>query len=308
MTEWQILISDPIAEEGIALLAAHAKVLEGPPDKHLGQIDGLIVRSGTRVTRERLHAGSPRLKVIGRAGVGVDNIDLESARELSVRVVNAPDATSIAVAEHTLAMMLSLCRHIPEAVVRMRAGGWPKIDLIGSELHNKVLGIIGLGRIGSEVARRASAFGMQVISFDPYLSEEEQSLRGGETSSLAALLKTADYVSLHLPLTDETAGLLDRTALSEMKPGSTIISMARGGVLDEIALLEALQQGHIAGAALDVFSEEPPRNHELVNHPKVITTPHIAGQTEEAQRRVAEDIAGEVLAALEGKPLQWVVV
>jgi D-3-phosphoglycerate dehydrogenase len=308
MNKWQILVSDPIAPVGLEQLAAHAHVIQDPPDKHLGEFDALIVRSGTRVTAELLQASAPRLKVIGRAGVGVDNIDLESARELGVRVVNAPQATSTAVAEHTLALMLSLARHIPEATMRMRAGEWPKKELAGGELMGKTLGIIGLGRIGTEVARRASAFEMRVISYDPFLDEEDQARRGAQAFALDALLAQADYVTLHLPLTEDTSSLIDRTALQAMKPEARIISTARGGLIDEEALLETLQSGQLAGAALDVFTTEPPRDTELINHPNVITTPHIAGQTVEAQRRVALDIAKEVLAALEGKPLRWAIL
>lgn len=307
MTQWQILISDPIATEGKERLSADARVLDGPPGEHLGQIDALIVRSATRVTGEILQGAAPRLKVVGRAGVGVDNIDLEAARDLDVLVVNAPEATSIAVAEHTLAMMLSLCRHIPEATARMRAGEWPKKELVGHELYHKTLGVIGLGRIGSEVAQRASAFQMQVIAFDPYLEQEQHLQRGAQPSTLEDLLQRADFVSLHLPLTDTTAGLIGRAELARMKPEARIISIARGGVLDEDALLEALQKGRLAGAALDVFAEEPPKNHDLISHPHVITTPHLAGQTVEAQRRLAVDIAEEVLAALEGRPLRWAI-
>ncbi len=307
MTEWQILISDPIAPQGVDLLAQHARVLQGSPDAHLGNIDALIVRSATRVGRERLQAGTPRLKVIGRAGVGVDNIDIESARELGVRVVNAPHATSTAVAEHTFALMLSLCRHIPEATRRMRAGEWPKKELIGSELSGKTLGIIGLGRIGTEVAQRATAFGMRVLSYDPYLDQEQQARCGAQGCALDALLEQSDFITLHLPLTEETAGLLDRSAIKQLKPSARIISTARGGLIDEDALLDSLRSGQLAGAALDVFANEPPGDNGLIDHPAVITTPHIAGQTVEAQRRVAVDIAEEVLAALGGKPLRWAI-
>lgn len=305
MTDWQILISDPLAPQGVELLARHARVVQGSPDDHLGNIDALIVRSATRVDRDLLHAGIPRLKVVGRAGVGVDNIDLESAREFGVCVVNAPNATSTAVAEHTFALMLSLCRHIPEATSRMRAGEWPKKELVGSELSGKTLGIIGLGRIGTEVARRAAAFEMHVLSYDPYISDDQEQRCGAQGCALDALLERSDYITLHLPLTEDTAGLLDRSALRHLKPEARIISTARGGLIDEEALLDALHSGRLAGAALDVFADEPPRNIALINHPGVVTTPHIAGQTIEAQRRVAVDIAEEVLAALEGKPLRW---
>jgi D-3-phosphoglycerate dehydrogenase len=305
MNEWQILISDPIASEGVKLLAERARVLEGSPDQHLGHFDALIVRSATEVDRQLLTAAAPRLRVVGRAGVGVDNIDLLTARELGIRVVNAPNASTIAVAEHTIALMLALCRHIPEATARMRAGDWPKEELTGHELAGKTLGIIGLGRIGTEVARRAAVFEMRVLAYDPYIDDIEQARCGAQGCALDALLEQSDFVTLHLPLTDETNTLIDRSAMKNFKPGTRIISTARGGLIDEAALLEALRNNQIAGAALDVFADEPPRNRALINHPNVITTPHIAGQTVEAQQRVATDIAAEVLAALEGKPLRW---
>lgn len=307
MTEWQILISDRIASQGVEILSKHARILEGPPDEHLGEFDALIVRSSTRVDRDCIQASVPRLKVIGRAGVGVDNIDLASAYEFGVRVVNAPHASTIAVAEHALALMLALVRHIPEATARMRAGEWPKKEMMGNELYGKTLGIIGLGSIGSEVARRAAAFQMRVMSFDPYIDTEEQKRYGAQPSTLDALLAQSDFVTLHLPLTDETTGYLDHAALQKMKPEARVISTARGGLIDEDALLEALRNKQVAGAALDVFADEPPRNDPLINHPAVITTPHIAAQTVEAQGRVAVDIAEEVLAALQGKPLRWAI-
>ncbi|MGD8865090.1 MAG: hydroxyacid dehydrogenase [Anaerolineales bacterium] len=304
MKEWQILISDPIAPQGVEKLARHARVLEGSPEKYLGQVDALIVRSATVVNRSLLQAGAPRLQVVGRAGVGVDNIDLMSARDLGIRVVNAPQASTTAVAEHTFALMLALCRHIPEATARMRAGEWPKKELVGHELAGKTLGIIGLGRIGTEVARRAAVFEMRILAYDPYIDDQQERC-GAQGCALDALLEQSDFVTLHLPLTEETNALIDRSAMKNFKPGSRIISTARGGLIDEDALLEALCNHQIAGAALDVFNDEPPKNSALIKHPNVVTTPHIAGQTVEAQQRVAIDIAEEVLAALEGKPLRW---
>jgi D-3-phosphoglycerate dehydrogenase len=305
MNDWQILVCDPIASQGVRLLMERARVLEGSPDNHLGHIDALIVRSSTRIGRDRIAASAPRLRVIGRAGVGVDNIDLESAHEFGVRVVNAPNASTIAVAEHTFALMLALCRYIPEATARMRAGQWPKKELHGTELYDKTLGIIGLGRIGTEVAHRAAVFNMRVLAYDPYIEVEQQERCEAQSCTLNALLEQSDFVSLHVPLTEETYALIDRSAMQHLKPGSRIISTARGGLIDEDALLEALRNNQIAGAALDVFKDEPPKNSALINHPNVITTPHIAAQTVEAQERVAVDIAEEVLSALEGRPLRW---
>jgi len=248
------------------------------------------------------------LKVVGRAGVGVDNIDLYAARERGVIVVNTPEATTVSVAEQTLALMLSLARNIPTADASMKAGNWLKNSLNGTELYRKTLGIIGIGRIGNAVAERVGVFRMHVIGYDPLLSAEQIRKNGAVPVTLEGLFAQSDYISLHVPLTDKTQGMIDEAALRKMKPGVRIICAARGGIIDEDALLAALESGQVAGAALDVFAQEPPGLTPLVAHPKVIASPHIGAQTIEAQVRAAEDVAQEVLNALRGEKLRWQVV
>jgi D-3-phosphoglycerate dehydrogenase len=250
---------------------------------------------------------APKLKVVGRAGVGVDNIDLEAAKKHKIAVVNAPSSTTIAVAELALGLLLALARDIPRADASMKQGDWLKKQFEGAELHGKTLGIIGFGRIGIEVSRRANGFGMDVIIYDPNVTEHELEHGSAEPVSLQDLFAWSDFISLHLPLNVQTRDLIGPMALAQMKDGVRIISTARGGIIDETALLEALKSGKVAGAALDVFEQEPPGRTDLVSHPRVIASPHIGAQTAEAQSRAAEDIASEVLAALDGKPLRWKV-
>lgn len=313
MNEWKILICDGLAENGQAILWKAAQVDDrtGISTEELldvvGEYDAMIVRSRTKVNIPVFDAASS-LKVVGRAGVGVDSIDLDAAKAHGVTVVNSPMATSIAVAEHAFGLMLSLARHIPRADATMKSGEWAKKELRGSELYGKTLGIIGMGRIGSELGQRATAFGMTVIGYDPFLSDEAIRERGAEPVSLEEIYGRSHYISLHVPLTDATRGMIDKAALSQMKPGTYLVCAARGGVINEEDLLTALQSGHIAGAALDVFSQEPPGNTPLVAHPHVVATPHIGAQTAESQSRAAEHIATEVLAALAGDELRWRVV
>ena len=273
----------------------------------IADYDALIVRGRTKVTASLLETAT-KLKVVGRAGVGVDNIDLAAAKSRGVTVVNAPVSTTLAVAELTFGLLLALTREIPRADSSMKQGQWLKKELEGVELHGKTLGILGMGRIGAEVARRARAFGMDVLGYDPLLSPEEIRGRVAEPVDRDELLARADFISLHLPLTPETRGLLDADQFAKMKDGARIVCAARGGIIDEAALLSALESGKIAGAALDVFESEPPGGTDLVRHPKVIATPHVGAQTAEAQSRAAEDIAHEVLNALKGKKLRWKVV
>ena len=248
-----------------------------------------------------------KLKVIGRAGVGVDNIDLEAAKKHNIAVVNAPTSTTIAVAELALGLLLALAREIPRADVTMKQGQWSKKEFEGVELNGKTLGIIGYGRIGIEVGKRAAAFGMNVIVYDPNVSEDELLHSDAEPVSIQDLFAWSDFISLHLPLNVHTRDLIGPLAFSQMKDGVRIVCAARGGIIDEAALLNALNSGKVAGAALDVFEKEPPGLTELVSHPCVIATPHIGAQTAEAQSRAAEDIANEVLAALQGESLRWKV-
>jgi D-3-phosphoglycerate dehydrogenase len=258
------------------------------------------------VTESIFNAGS-RLKVVGRAGVGVDNIDLDAAKKHNVTVVNAPVSTSIAVAELTFGLLLALARELPRADAGMKQGQWLKKDLEGVELNGKTLGIIGYGRIGVELGKRASAFGMSVIAYDPLISEDDIKQRGAEPVPIQDLYAWSDFISLHLPLNVQTRDMIGPLAFSEMKDGVRIVCAARGGIIDEAALVTALNSGKVAGAALDVFTEEPPGLTEAVSHPRVIATPHIGAQTVEAQSRASEDIANEVLSALQNKPLRWKV-
>jgi len=313
MSDYKILIADGLEENGQAILHSAASVEDhtGISPEELLEIipdyDALLVRSRTKVTAKVFEAAG-RLKVVGRAGVGVDNIDLEAAKTHGVTVVNAPTSTSLAVAELTLSFMLALAREIPRADASVKQGKWPKKELMGTELYGKTLGIIGMGRIGTEVGVRAAAFNMRVLGHDPLIPSEEITRRGAEPVSLKDLYARSDYISLHLPLTDETRSMVNELAFGSMKRGVRLLCAARGGIIDETALLAALESGQVAGAALDVFTTEPPGITELISHPKLIATPHIGAQTEEAQVRVAEDIANEVLAALNGEPLRWKIV
>lgn len=313
MPSWKILIADGLNENGQSLLRAAAQVDDctgiSPEEllKEIGDYDALVVRSRTRVTPAVFDAAG-RLKVVGRAGVGVDNIDLAAATRHGVTVVNAPLSTTLAVAEQTLALMLALARQIPRADAAMKAGQWVKKELEGVELYGKVLGIVGLGRIGAEVARRAAAMGMVVLGYDALLPEEVIRRRGAEPVPLSELYARADFISLNVPLTPETRGMVNGQSLGAMKRGVRLVCTARGGIIDETDLLGALETGQVAGAALDVFSKEPPGLTALVAHPNVVATPHVSAQTAEAQSRAAEDIAHEVLAALRGEALRWRVV
>lgn len=310
MSDWKILITDGLEADGQSLLRAAAQVDDRDgisPEalaQTLGEYDALIVRGRTRVTRPLLEL-APRLKVVGRSGVGVDNIDLVSAAERGVRVVNAPNSTSVAVAELAFGMLLALARRLPYADHTMKQGIWAKKLLQGSELNGKTLGVIGMGNIGSAVVSRAVAFGMQSMGYDPLLDDNDIARRGAQPVSLHELFECADFITVHVPLTEATRGMLDATALADMKRGVNIVCTARGGIIDEAALLAALDAGHVAGAALDVFAQEPPGQMALVGHERVIATPHMGAQTAEAQARAAVDIAHEVLRALRGEKLRW---
>ena len=313
MLNYKVMIADGLEETGQAILRSSSDLDDRTgisADELLSEIsdyDALIVRSRTKVTASVFQAAS-KLKVVGRAGVGVDNIDLTAAKEHGVTVVNAPTSTSLAVAELTFGLMMSLAREIPRADVGMKAGNWLKKELAGTELYGKTLGIIGMGRIGAEVGKRALAFGMKVMGYDPLIPTDEIKKRGAQPVGLEEIYTHADYISLHLPLTEETRSMVGEQAFGRMKRGVRIVCTARGGIIDESALLAALESGQVAGVALDVFATEPPGAILLVKHPKVIATPHVGAQTTEAQARAAEDIANEVLAALNGEPLRWKIV
>jgi len=304
----RVVVADPIHPAGIERLRAAAEVevaIGLPPEalrERLATADALVVRSETQVTAELL-AAAPRLQVIARAGVGVDNVDVAAATERGIVVVNSPEGNTIAAAEHTIALLLALSRKIPQATASLRAGEWRRTDFVGVEVYNKTLGIVGFGKIGREVARRARGLGMRVIATDLYVNPELAAREHVELVPLETLLRTADYVSLHTPLTRETANLLDRDTLALLKPGARVINCARGGLIDEEALLAALESGHVAGAALDVFAQEPPPpDHPLLHHERVVATPHLGASTEEAQINVALDAAEQVLAVLDGRP------
>jgi D-3-phosphoglycerate dehydrogenase len=303
--KFRILVSDKIAQEGLEVLEREAEVIQSDVSNHLGEVDAIIVRSRTKLDAEMISRCVPRLKVIGRAGVGLDNIDLDAAHEFGVIVVNAPEATTIAVAEHTLGMILALARHIPQGNASMKVGEWEKSALTGSVLNGKTLGIIGVGRIGSALVRIVQGLGMIVLGTDVNKSEDEIRSSGAEPVDLNELLENSDFVSVHVPRNENTVGLINGEAISKMNPGAYLISTARGGIVHEGALLSALETGHLRGAALDVFEAEPPGLTALVQHPRVIVTPHIAAQTIESQARTGMDIANEVLAALSNKPARW---
>ena len=306
----KILVSDGLSPDGLALLAKSGEVVSNskitPAEllAALPEFDALVVRSRTKVTAPVLAAGT-RLKVVGRAGVGVDNIDVAAAVARGIVVVNSPMAASVSVAEHTLGLMLALARQIAAADASLKQGKWEKSAFMGAELSGKTLGLLGLGRIGALVANRAVAFGMSVLAYDPYLNEAQIRERNAEPASFDAVLQGADYLSLHLPLTKETRGLIGPKQFEMMKAGARVVCAARGGVIDEAALRAALDSGHLAGAALDVFEQEPPAPGSLAAHPKVVATPHVGAQTAEAQARAGIAIAEEVAAVLAGKQPRW---
>jgi len=313
MTTWKVLITDGLSDKGISILNSAAQV-DNKPDisaddllKVAGEYDAMVVRGRTKVTPAVFDAAK-KLKVVGRAGVGVDNIDLAAARGHGVTVVNAPKSTSLAVAELALGMMFALARMVPKADATMKQGQWIKKQLEGIELNGKTLGIVGMGNIGTALAQRAAGLGMKVIGYDTLVPPEEIKKRGAEPTALPDLYSKSDFISFHLPLTPESKGMVNGQAMAQMKRGVRLVDAARGGIIDETALLEAIEAGQVAAAALDVFVTEPPGLTALVAHPKVVATPHIGAQTEEAQDRAAEDIASEVLNALRGEPLRWKIV
>lgn len=308
MPNWKILITDGLHDSGQEILRTMAQV----DDKNdisaedllniISDYDALIVRGRTKVTPELLESAK-KLKVIGRAGVGVDNINLQAAKAKEMAVVNAPVSTTLAVTELTIGLMFALARMLPKADSTMKAGQWAKKQLEGIELNGKTLGVIGVGNIGCAVAGRAGLLGMKVLGFDPDFNDVMACV--ARPVSLKEMYAKSDFITVHVPLLDSTRGLIGQEAIAQMKPGMRIICTARGGVIDEDALLAGLNSGQIAGAALDVFAKEPPGLTELVAHPNVVAAPHIGAQTAEAQNRASEDIATEVLAALGGQTLRW---
>ena len=283
-SRWEVVTAEQINAQVDGKLAAH-----------LANADALIVRSAVQVTSATLEHAR-KLRVIGRAGVGVDNIDLEAATKKGIAVMNTPGANAVAVAEHTFALMLALARHLCRADALTRAGRWEKKSLQGTELRGKTLGIAGLGRVSMEVARRARAFGMEVIAHDPFVSTTVVRELGIKLASLDEVYAAADYLTLHVGLTPQTAGMINAASLAKMKKGARLINCARGELVEEAALAEALLSGHVAGAAVDVFTEEPPKNSPLLalENVNIIATPHIAGSTREAQEAVGYQIALQV--------------
>ncbi len=305
----RVLIADPLEDEGLAILRAAGADLIEPASADRSRLpellagaDALIVRSATRVTRELL-AGAPRLRVIGRAGVGVDNIDVDAAAERGIQVVNAPTGNVLAATEQTFALLLALARRVPAADASMKRGEWDRKSFRGIELAGKTLGIVGFGRIGQRVGARARAFEMKVVACDPGIDPVVAERLDVPLLALDDLLPIADVVTLHTPLDRSTRGMLDARRIGRMKPGALLVNCARGGLIDEAALVAALESGRLAGAALDVYDEEPTPRQELVRHPLVVAAPHLGAQTREAQVRVAVETAQRVVAALAASAL-----
>ncbi len=308
----KVLVADPIAQEGIEALRAHAEVdvkLGMSPDELIaiiGEYDALVVRSDTQVSKEVIEAGE-KLQVIARAGVGVDNIDVEAATRKGIVVVNAPSGNIISAAEHTIALMLAMARHIPQANAVLRSGQWRRHDFIGVEVRGKTLGIIGLGNVGTEVMRRAKGLEMRIIAHDPFVSLEYAGTLGVELVSLDELLRQSDFITLHTPLSELTKGLIGAKELAKVKPTVCLINCARGGIINEQALFEAVEKGKVAAAAIDVFAEEPVTESVLFQSDRIIVTPHLAASTAEAQTTVALDVAEQIGAALRGQPPRYAV-
>jgi len=307
---FKVLITDGLEKEGIDIInaageAVDKKGIEAPELLQIiGEYDGLIVRGRTKVTKEVFEAAK-NLKVVGRAGVGVDNIDLVAAKEHGVTVVNAPVATTIAVAELGFGMMLALVRDIPHTDSEMKHDRWTKKDYVGHELNGKTLGVVGYGNIGSTIGKYAQALGMKVLCYDPLRNPDEMRATGAEPVQLDDIYARADIITFHVPLIPETKHMVNDETFAKMKDGVLLVNVARGGIIEEAALLRALESGKVAGAALDVYEKEPPVDWQIAEHPKVIAVPHVGGQTEEAQLRVAGDIASEVLNVLQGRKIRW---
>ncbi|KAI7733283.1 hypothetical protein M8C21_033701 [Ambrosia artemisiifolia] len=302
-----ILVSEKLGDAGLDLLRSFADVdcsYNLSPEELCSKIsscDALIVRSGTKVNRQLFQAANGRLKVVGRAGVGIDNVDLQAATEYGCLVVNAPTANTIAAAEHGIALLAAMARNIAQADASIKAGKWERNKYVGVSMVGKTLAIMGFGKVGSEVARRAKGLGMHVVAHDPYAPADRARAIGVELVSFDDAVSTAHFISLHMPLTPATSKVFNDATFAKMKKGVRIINVARGGVIDEDALLRALDTGIVAQAALDVFCEEPPKDSKLVQHANVTATPHLGASTKEAQEGVAVEIAEAVVGALQGQ-------
>lgn len=310
-----VLVSDALPESGLAPLQADATIqldirTDLTPQALVDVIPryhALVVRSSTTVTADVIRAGK-LLRVVARAGVGVDNIDTDAATQAGVIVVNAPTGNTLAAAEHTIAMLMALARLIPQADAHVRSGQWQRSKFVGVEVRDKVLGSVGLGRVAQEVVQRAQGLGMRVLGYDPYVNVEYAAQRGVTLVDLDALLAQSDFVTIHVPLTPQTRNLLGRERLAKLKPGARLLNVARGGLVDEQALVEAIERGQLAGAALDVFESEPlPADSPLLTSDKIILTPHLGASTVEAQEKVAEDVALQVLDVLNDRPARYAV-
>jgi len=308
----KVLITEQVSEEGIDILRRHAQVDVKPELKPeelisiIGDYEALVVRSQTKVTAEVIAAGK-KLQVIGRAGVGVDNVDVVEATRRGIVVVNAPTGNTISAAEHTIALILALARHIPQANAMLKSGVWQRSAFMGTEVRNKTLGIIGLGNVGSEVARRARGLEMKLIAHDPFISADHAHNLQVELVPLKQLLKEADFITLHTPLTPKTKGLIGAKELALVKPTVRIINCARGGLIDEEALAKAVKEGRVAGAAIDVFSTEPATESTLFDSDNIIVTPHLGASTAEAQVMAARDVAEQIIDVFEGRPAKYSV-
>jgi D-3-phosphoglycerate dehydrogenase len=308
----KILVSDALSEEGLKVLRNVKEFqvdvkTDLKPDELKAVIkdyDALVVRSATKVTKEVINAAD-KLRAIGRAGVGLDNVDLDAATAKGVIVMNTPAGNTISTAEHTFSMILAMSRNIPQANASMKKGEWKRSKFMGVELYNKVLGIVGFGRIGSEVAKRALSFGMKVLAYDPFLSKEVAETLGVEVVELKEIFENADYITVHTPLTDETRHLISAKEFAMMKKGVRLVNCARGGIIDEAALIAAVKEGKVAGAAMDVFEVEPlPAESEFAKVDNIITTPHLGASTEEAQVNVAIEVAEIIRDALLGRGIR----
>ena len=308
----RVLVAESLAAEGVARLRERHEVDEriGLARDELCRIlpdyDALVVRSQVQADAELIAAGT-RLVVIGRAGVGVDNVDLEAATRAGIVVVNAPTGNTIAAAEHTLALLYGVARRIAPADASLRRGEWRRGEFTGIELRGKTLGIVGLGKIGQAIAVRARAMEMTVLAADPYVTQEQATNLGVELVTFEALLPRVDVLSVHVPLTRATRGLIGAAALARLKPGAILLNVARGGVIDEAAVADALRDGRLGGAAIDVFEHEPPTGSPLLDAPRTLLTPHLGASTAEAQVAVAEEVADQVLDVLDGRPARYAV-
>lgn len=305
---FKILICDDLSEEGLCVFKQEKNLdvqvkLKLPLDqlkKEIEDADACVVRSGTQITKEVIEA-SKKLKVIGRAGVGLDNVDVEAASKKGIVVINTPGGNTISAAEQTFCLLMATARNVAQANASMRKGEWERKKFTGVELYEKTLGVMGLGRIGTEVAKRAQSFGMRVLAYDPFLRKEKALQIGVEQVTLDELLTQSDFITLHMPLSADNKYILGEAEIAKTKKGVRIVNCARGGLIDEVALAKAIQKGHVAGAGLDVFESEPPKNTELVQLPQVVSTPHLGASTEEAQIAVAVDVAQSIVDYLKGK-------